>query len=141
MKSKKRISLLVARFFFVLALLLLFSCPALAQSGGGYDLSWSTIDGGGGRSSGGTYVLEGTVGQPDAGAMTGGAYALAGGFWARPFSCFVDLPDLADFADQWLTTGSGLAWDLNNDQIINLLDYALLANLWLKYCPDSWSWR
>ena len=51
-----------------------------AQSGGGYDLTWSTIDGGGGASSG-AYSLGGTVGQPDAGAMTGGAYSLVGGFW------------------------------------------------------------
>ena len=56
--------------------------PVLAQSGGGYDLTWSTIDGGGGTSSGGGYVLGGTVGQPDAGTMTGGIYTLAGGFWS-----------------------------------------------------------
>ncbi len=61
-------------------------CAALtlyAQSGGGYDLSWSTIDGGGGESSGGGYTLTGTVGQPDAQApaMTGGSYSLQGGFW------------------------------------------------------------
>jgi len=51
-----------------------------AQSGGGYDLTWSTMDGGGGASSGGAYLLGGTIGQPDAGAMTGGAYSLVGGF-------------------------------------------------------------
>ena len=55
--------------------------PVLAQSGGGYDLTWSTVDGGGGASSGGAYALGGTIGQPDAGAMTGGAYSLVGGFW------------------------------------------------------------
>ncbi len=55
---------------------------AAAQSGGGYDLSWSTVDGGGATfSTGGTYELGGTVGQPDAGAMSGGGYTLAGGFW------------------------------------------------------------
>ncbi len=54
---------------------------ALAQSGGSFDLSWNTVDGGGGTSSGGTYTLSGTVGQPDAGAMSGGEYTLAGGFW------------------------------------------------------------
>jgi len=52
-----------------------------AQSGGGYDLTWTTIDSGGGASSGGVYSLGGTIGQPDARAMAGGAYALAGGFW------------------------------------------------------------
>ena len=54
---------------------------ASAQSGGGYDLTWNTIDGGGGTSTGGAYSLSGTIGQPDAGSMSGGAYALNGGFW------------------------------------------------------------
>ncbi len=64
-----------------LALLLVVS-TALAQTGGDYDLYWSTIDGGGGESHGGGYSLMGTAGQPDAGAaLSGGAYTLVGGFW------------------------------------------------------------
>src|SRR5215218_5166437 len=56
--------------------------PALAQVGGGFDLSWNTLDGGGGTfSTGGAYSLGGTVGQPDAGYMSGGTYSVAGGFW------------------------------------------------------------
>jgi len=55
---------------------------ALAQSGGGYDLGWNTIDGGGITfASGGPYRLGGTIGQADAGLMTGGVYTLSGGFW------------------------------------------------------------
>ena len=59
---------------------------ALAQTGGDYELTWSTIDGGGETfSTGGDYELGGTIGQPDAGEMTGGPpeadYALTGGFW------------------------------------------------------------
>lgn len=54
----------------------------LAQSGGPYDLSWNTIDGGGMTfSSGGPYTLGGTIGQADAGILTGGSYVLQGGFW------------------------------------------------------------
>ena len=54
-----------------------------AQSGGGYDLSWYTIDSGGATlSTGGTYSLGGTIGQPDAGSMLGGSYTLTGGFWS-----------------------------------------------------------
>lgn len=54
----------------------------LAQTGGGYDLTWNTIDGGGYTfSQGGGYSLGGTIGQPDAGAMGGGDYTLSGGFW------------------------------------------------------------
>ncbi len=46
-----------------------------------YDLTWWTVDGGGGTSSGGGYSLSDTIGQADAGSSTGGDYALGGGFW------------------------------------------------------------
>jgi hypothetical protein len=62
--------------------LFLLAGVILAQSGDGYDLSWSTVDGGGAMySDGGSYVLGGTVGQPDAGLLAGGEYVLGGGFW------------------------------------------------------------
>ena len=64
----------------VLALLVLASA-ALAQAGGGNDLSWWTVDGGGTTSTGANYVLTGTIGQADAGVVTGGTYSLMGGFW------------------------------------------------------------
>ncbi len=68
--------------FPALVLTLLLTSFALAQSGGAYDLTWNTWDGGGGMfSTGGTYSLGGTIGQPDAGALNGGAYSLNGGFW------------------------------------------------------------
>lgn len=66
-----------------LALLLLAAPRASSQSGGAYELTWNTIDGGGITfATGGSYQLGGTIGAPDAGAMGGGAYALAGGFWS-----------------------------------------------------------
>jgi hypothetical protein len=66
----------------VLALVLVLSVlPVLAQTGGLFDLSWSTIAGGGGSSSGGSYALGGTAGQPDAGVSAGGTFTLGGGFW------------------------------------------------------------
>lgn len=66
----------------VLALAVLFSGALLqAQTGDGYDLSWFTIDGGGGTSSSASYTLSGTVGQPDAGTLEGDDYKLVGGFW------------------------------------------------------------
>lgn len=77
-KWKSRMWLAIA----VVLLLLSFGTILSAQSGGGFDLSWHTIDGGGGRSSGSNYVLHGTAGQPDAGDMSGGNFALQGGFWA-----------------------------------------------------------
>lgn len=69
------------RWVLLACLVLLAAVPVLAQSGGGYDLSWATVDGGGTVSTGGAYSLGGTVGQPDAGLSSGGVYTLGGGFW------------------------------------------------------------
>lgn len=63
----------------ILATLAIAPC---AQSGGQFDLSWSTIDGGGGTSRGGQFQLSGTIGQPDARQLTGGRFRLEGGFWS-----------------------------------------------------------
>jgi len=52
---------------------------SLAQSG--FEISWWTVDGGGGSAGGTGYRLSGTLGQPDAGRLTGGAFTLGGGFW------------------------------------------------------------
>ena len=54
---------------------------AAAQTSGTFDLSWSSVDGGGGSSSGGSYALSGTIGQSDAGHLSGGNFSLGGGFW------------------------------------------------------------
>jgi hypothetical protein len=71
-------------FLILIALLLVVGVSiAQAQSGGGYDLTWNTIDGGGAMfSAGGAYSLGGTIGQPDAGTLGGGSYTLVGGFWS-----------------------------------------------------------
>lgn len=61
--------------------LLFITSQVAAQAGGQYDLTWNTIDGGGGQSTGGLYALDGTIGQPDVGQIGGGAYTLGGGFW------------------------------------------------------------
>jgi hypothetical protein len=61
--------------------LLLLAGGAWAASAGPYDLSWWTVDVGGGSSQGGSYALAGTIGQHDAGALAGGGYTLGGGFW------------------------------------------------------------
>jgi len=84
----------VVPFVLSLVVLLLLVAVALAQPGG-YDLSWWTIDGGGGTLEGGSYTLSGTIGQPDAVVWQGDAYTLAGGFWgsgAGPVAYDVYLP-------------------------------------------------
>jgi len=54
-----------------------------AQSGNGYDLTWNTIDNGGGTIENGGYILNGTIGQPEASTpLSNGGYTPAGGFWS-----------------------------------------------------------
>ncbi len=66
----------------VIALFALLTAVTVAQSGGGYDLTWNTVDSGGYTfSMGGGYSLGGTIGQTDAGVLSGGSYTLVGGFW------------------------------------------------------------
>jgi hypothetical protein len=77
----KHLHLTLSILFLLISVIFPRTPPALAQTDDGYDLSWWTVNGGGGTSSGGGYVLSGDIGQPDAGVLTGGGYALAGGFW------------------------------------------------------------
>jgi len=67
-----------------LGLMALLAAPAVwvyAQVGSSFNLTWSTVDGGGGASTGSTFSVSGTIGQPDAGAQSGGTYGLQSGFW------------------------------------------------------------
>jgi hypothetical protein len=79
MKSNTSKSLKAAILCFSIGL---FVATSRAQSGGQFNLSWSTIDTGGGSSSGGQFVLNGTIGQPDTGTLMGGNFKIEGGFWS-----------------------------------------------------------
>jgi hypothetical protein len=105
-----------------------------------YQISWYTIDGGGGRSTGGPYTLTGTIGQPDAAYSKGGNYELLGGFWTGGPLCFVDFEHFARFAEQWWLTGTGLPADLYEDldNRVNWLDLQVFTDYWLCYCPAGW---
>lgn len=58
-----------------------------AQTGGMFDLTWSSTDnGGGGVSSGGNFAISDTIAQPSGSnhdEMTGGAFVLTSGYWSR----------------------------------------------------------
>ena len=53
-----------------------------AQANADYDLSWFSVNSGGGISAGGDYCVGGSVGQAEAGALSGEGYDLVGGFWS-----------------------------------------------------------
>jgi hypothetical protein len=84
MKNDSHRKILLALMALVLIVFVVPSqsiAPASAQSGGAYNLTWNTIDGGGGMNTGGAYIVTGTTGQPDAATVSGGSYTLNGGFW------------------------------------------------------------
>ena len=120
----------------IVLLVLILSLPVTAD----YEISWSTIDGGGGTSSSGQYSLTGTIGQHDAAYSQGGDYEVLGGFWPGGPLCFVEFDDFARFAAQWRNTGVGLPADLykDGDNIINYLDLELFVYQWLYQCPYAW---
>jgi hypothetical protein len=77
-----------------LALLLVLAVPARAQVGGGFDLSWHAVAGGGRTAvQGGAFQLGGTAGQSDAARASGGAYSLTGGFWNGATLAFAGIAD------------------------------------------------
>lgn len=124
----------------------ILAVTGLTQCGVGFDLSWSTIDGGGAKSVGGGFELSGTIGQADAtpkSALTGGSFALTGGFWyavgplcssfAAPdfdLDCDVDPVDLA--ALQSCASGPAVPYnagcggkDLDVDGDVDQTDFGL----------------
>lgn len=136
------------------SLLLVFGgafAMAFAPAGARLDLSWHTVDGGGGSpgngaSVGGTFSLSGTIGQPDAtpgNVLAGGSYVLVGGFWAAPSApvtpCPADLngdgaidgADLGLLLGNWGIDGLG---DLNGDNFVDGADLGLLLGAWGD-CP------
>lgn len=77
----------------VVLTLLALAPPARGQAGGGFDLSWHAVAGGGAMDSqGGGFELGGTAGQPDCGTASGGAFALTGGFWNGASLALADAP-------------------------------------------------
>lgn len=127
----------------ILAAYFLLTASALAQSGGDYDLSWFTIDGGGRTIADGNYRLKGSIGQPDAGPlMSGGNYTLVGGFRPAAYIPAIPIPgdingdrvvnieDLAILTVQWLTAGGSPSADLVHDHIVNFFDFAVVAGNW-----------
>lgn len=131
----------------LLAILLLFvaSNTALAQT---YEMTWQTIDNGGGVIvSGDIYMLVGTFGQPDAGPkLAGGIYELRGGFWAGVKTsppcpgdlnsdAVVDLNDLAILLGNYGATGATMEQgDLNGDTNVDLSDLAILLSHYGDVC-------
>jgi hypothetical protein len=115
---------------------------APAQMGPNLDLSWSTIDSGGGTSTGGIFTLTGTIGQPDAGTMSGGGFQLSGGFWAggSPM-CYADCNasgslTIADFGCFQAKFAAGDPYaDCNHSGSLTIADFGCFQAAFAAGCP------
>ncbi len=131
-----------SRAILAIAVAVLLPAMSYAQNDDGYQLVWSTVDGGGGRSEGGPYVLEATIGQADTGVSGTGAYVLSAGFWPGQFGCVVNLVDLVSFVEQWLAEIPGAQFksaNLDGIGTVDMADFAMLSSWWLARCPADWS--
>lgn len=76
---------------------------AAAFARAGFEVSWYSVDAGGGSSIGASgFSIRGTIAQLDAGSATGGAFSVTGGLVLQtpPGDCNQDgLVDLADYVD------------------------------------------
>jgi hypothetical protein len=149
MSSRVNLNLLVA-----LAALSLGVTPIIANYEGGiaattYDLSWNTVDGGGGAAVGGTFALTGTASQPDASVvpLTGGTYSLSGGFWPGAGSVsvptcppdivpsgggdgLVNIDDLLAVISGWGSCPPTCPADITNDNVVNIDDLLAVITNW-----------
>lgn len=122
---------------------ILLVLPAGLAYGGGFDLSWRSIDGGGAMSStGGGFELSGTIGQLDANAvaLAGGSFEITGGFWAAAVpvcACPADVSndgllngaDIQGFVDCLVATGSNcVCADVLVDGLLDLADVTAFVN-------------
>lgn len=86
MNHKTKILLVITLFALLLTGTALVAANAAAGAdAANYQLSWWTVDSGGGssQSADGLYTLSGTISQPDAGFAAGGEYTLHSGFWQQ----------------------------------------------------------
>ncbi len=125
-------------FAYAFAIVLTAGAAALAPQGPSFDLSWQTVDSGGGTSTGGGFELDGAIGHPDAGVMSGGTFTLSGGFWVFgavaepcPWDCGdndgnVGIVDFLALLAQWDQVGSSCDFDGGGVGIVDFLK--LLAN-------------
>ncbi len=112
---------------------------AAVAAGPGFELTRSSIDGGGVMfSTGGGFELGGTIGQSDAGEMSGGQFTLTGGFWIEiPLGDCEDDGDVDLFDHEMFTScltgpdgqvedSACLCFDVDRSRSIDLADYAII---------------
>jgi len=130
------------RMLYVGAIVLLAVCLvrpvlSLTEEDGGYELVWTTVTASG-TSSGGDFVLAAVVGEPFGGKSAGGDYEMRPAIEPAISGCKVNFDRFAIFAQNWLQSGEGTWVNLDEEDDVNFLDYQLLTERWLEYCPTGW---
>jgi hypothetical protein len=129
--------------------ILLAAVGGLASvSVGQVEMTWHTVDGGGGPMTGVGLSLEGTTGQHDAGVLSGGGFELSGGFWgfAEQAACYANCDgstatpalNVLDFACFLNAFASEQAY-ANCDEsttapVLNVQDFACFLNKFAAGC-------
>jgi hypothetical protein len=134
------------------AVLAIASTALLAQLAGvaTHDMSWFTVDAGGGSSAAGAHEFIATIGQADAssaGALSGGGYVFSPGFWndqqLGPHRCDADvapapngdgLVNVDDLTLVILTWGPGGAGDADGNGTVDVDDLIAVILAW-GVCP------
>lgn len=129
----------------ILAYTLLGLCflalSAFAPSGGPvYEITWYTIDTGGGSSFGANYEVTGTIGQSDPATQTGVGYEMTGGFWPAfvELRCpgdtngdnVVSVSDLLELLTSWGVCGIPCPSDIDNNGQVSVSDLLSLLTNW-----------
>ena len=122
---------------------LIFGSSAQGMGPPDFDMSWNTLDGGGGWSYGDLFSMAGTVGQPDAGLMSGGGFEMFGGFWK---GVGPETACQADFDRDGFVTGidfdlfvqafeaGDLSADFDQDGFVTGVDFDLFVLVFEKGC-------
>ncbi len=81
--SGKRIRSVGSALPLAIVAVVLLAGIALAQVGGGFDLSWHVVASGGGSGTmaGSGFTLDGTLSQTAIGPASGGSFTVQQGFW------------------------------------------------------------
>ena len=124
------------------------SCICTAASAQ-LQLSWWTVDAGGGISSGGGLIVQGTVGQSDAGTLSSPGLSAACGYWSGggPAPCYangdlstsppiLNANDFQCFLNQFAQLTSYANCDQSTaPPILNTNDFQCFLNKFAQGCP------
>ncbi len=123
------------------------AAPAWAQPT--LELSWMSIDCGGGVSTGGSLQLSMTIGQSDAERVSGGMFTLAAGFWpaAAGVSCYancdgstappvLNVNDFSCFLNRYAAGDAYANCDGSTaSPVLNVNDFSCFLNSYAAGCP------